>query len=116
MRLRSAQLENRVGPGPGREENAAAGMGGSEGLRGAHGPSQSPWVSVNGGQSSQQPPAYLRWDIINLGRKASGLLSERTAPLMRLINYSWQQAPGAAGPGGRRGPVVLWGQGVIEEL
>lgn len=99
MRLRSTQLENRVGLCPGGERKAAAGAGGSEGLRGAHGPGRSPRVSVNGDQSSQWPPAYLRPDIINLGRKASEPLSGRMAPLMGLINYSQQHAPSTAGPG-----------------
>lgn len=105
-RLPSAQLENRVGPGPGGEGKAAAGPGDSGGLRGAHGPGQSPRVSVNGDRSSRRPPAHLCQDIINLGGKASGLLSRRTAPLMRLINYS----PRCCGGGGDR---WFWGgQGV----
>ena len=86
-----------------------AGMGGSEGLRGAQGPGRSPRVSVNGDQSSWRPPAYLRRDIINLGRKASGLLSGRTAPLMRLINYSRQRVPSAVRLGGELGTSRFWG-------
>lgn len=56
------------------------------------------------------PPTSAGTSLI-LAEKHSGLLSGRAAPLMRLINYRRQRAPGTVGHGGRWELVVFWGGG-----